>query len=95
MREKRREKIGRRAKQGCSLSQLLLHISTEAMMEEALKGVEKGVKVEENILKDVLNICRRQGMIAGNEIGWQIIINCLNVTANMYEKKITLKGLRL
>jgi hypothetical protein len=49
---------------------LLFNIYAEAMMMEAMKGIEEGKKIGGNMLKDV-RFPDNQGMIAGSEIGLQ------------------------
>ena len=60
------------------------------MMSEAMKGVNVGIKVWGNLLKDV-RFADDQGMIAGSEKGLQKIMNALNSTAKQYDMKINIK----
>ena len=75
--------IGRGVRQGCCMSPLLFNIYGEAMMVEAMEGIEEGIKIEGKLLKDV-RFADDQGMIAGSEVGLQKIMNGLNATALKY-----------
>ena len=67
--------IRRGVRQGCCMSPLLLNIYAEAMMLEAMKSVDDGVKIGGQLLKDV-RFAEAQGMIAGSE-------SCLQKTINL------------
>ena len=82
--------IGRGVRQGCCMSPLLFNIYAEAMMLEAMEGVEEGVKIGGNLLKDV-RFADDQGMISGSESGLQKIMDALNSTATEYDMKINIK----
>ena len=82
--------IGRRVRQGCSLSPLLFSIYAERMMVEALDGVDEGVKVGGSLLKDI-RFADDQGMVAETERGLQIIMNRLNDASKEYGMKINIK----
>ena len=45
--------IGRGVRQGCSLSPLLFNSYAEAMMVEAMEGIEEGIKIGRKLIKDV------------------------------------------
>ena len=66
--------IGRGVRQGCSLSPLLFNIYAEAMMVEAMEGIEKGIKIEGKLIKDV-RFADDQSMIAKYEKGLQKIMD--------------------
>ena len=82
--------IGRDVRQGCCMSSLLFNIYAEAMMAEAMEGIEEGIKIGGNLLKDV-RFADDQGMIAGSEAGLQKIMDGLNSTALKYCMKINIK----
>src|SRR5438034_2009761 len=82
--------IGRGVRQGCSLSPLLFNIYAEAMMVEAMEGIEEGIKVGGKLIKDV-RFADDQGMIAKSEAGHQRIMDGLNSTSLEYGMKINIK----
>jgi hypothetical protein len=82
--------IGRGVRQGCCMSPLLFNIYAEAMMMEAMEGVEEGIKIGGKLLKDV-RFADDQGMIAGSEFGLQKIMDGLYTTALKYDIKINIK----
>jgi hypothetical protein len=82
--------IGRGVRQGCCMSPLLFNIYAEAMMMEAMEGIEEGIKIGGNLLKDV-RFADDQGMIAGSEFGLQKIMDGLYTTALKYDMKINIK----
>src|ERR1043165_4914434 len=82
--------IGRGVRQGCCMSPLLFNIYAEAMMEEAMEGIEEGIKIGGKLLKDV-RFADDQGMVAGSEDGLQKIMDGLNATALKYGMKINIK----
>jgi hypothetical protein len=82
--------IGRGVRQGCSLSPLLFNIYAEAMMVEAMEGIEEGVKIGGKLIKDV-RFADDQGMIAKNEAGLQKSMDSLNSTSLRYGMKINSK----
>ena len=82
--------IGRGVRQGCCISPLLFNIYAEAMMMEAMEGIEEGVKIGGNLLKDV-RFADDQGMIASSENGLQKIMDGLYSTALKYDMKINIK----
>src|SRR5207248_220133 len=45
--------IGRGVRQGCCMSPLLFNIYAETMMTEAMEGIEEGVKIGGQLLKDI------------------------------------------
>ena len=82
--------IGRWVRQGCSLSPLLFNIYAEAMMVEAMEGIEEGIKIGGKLIKDV-RFADDQGMIAKSEKGLQKIMDGLNSTSTSYGMKINIK----
>ncbi len=82
--------IGRGVRQGCPLSPLLFSIYVETMMVEAMEGVEEGVKIGGQCLKDV-RFADDQAMVSNTEEGLQSIMNKLNDTAKTYDMKINVK----
>ena len=75
--------LGRGVRQGCCMSPILFTIYEEAMMMEAMEGVEEGIKVGGRLLKDVI-FADDQGMVANTERGLQKIMECLNLTGEEY-----------
>ena len=65
---------GRGVRQGCSLSPLLFNIYAEAMLVEAMEGIEEGIKVGGKLIKDV-RFADDQGVIAKSEAGLQKIMD--------------------
>jgi hypothetical protein len=82
--------IGRGVRQGCTLSPLLFSIYAEAMMLEAMEGIEEGVRVGGKLVKDV-RFADDQGMVAGTEQGLQKVMDGLTETAKKYDMKINVK----
>jgi hypothetical protein len=72
------------------MSPLLFNIYAEAMMMVAKEGIEEGIKIGGNLLKDV-RFADDQGMIAGIEFGLQKIMDGLYITALKYDMKINIK----
>ena len=72
------------------MSPLLFNIYAEAMMMEAMEGIDEGIKIGGNLLKDV-RFADDQGMLSGSEAGLQKIMNGLNTTALKYGMKINIK----
>jgi hypothetical protein len=82
--------MGRGVRHGCCLSPLLFTVYAEAMMAEAMEGVEEGIKVGEKMLNDA-RFADDQGMVARSETGLQEIMDRLNVTAEQYGMRINAK----
>ena len=82
--------IGRGVRQGCLMSPLLFSMYAEAMMKEAMEGVEEGVKVGGQVIQDV-RFADDQGMVASTEVGLQRIMDRLTEVACRYGMKINVK----
>ena len=59
-------------------------------MKEALKNVEKGIRVGGELIKDV-KYADDQGMVANTGAGLQSLMDSLNTTAKHYDMKINIK----
>jgi len=77
-------------RQGCCLSPLLFNIYSEAVMREALEGIDEGIKVGGKLLKDV-RFADDEGMVAGTESGLQKVMDSVNTTAEKYGMRINTK----
>ena len=82
--------IGRGVRQGCCMSPLLFTVYAEAMINEAMEGIDEGIKVGGKLLKDV-RFADDQGMVASSESGLQKIMDSLHETAGRYGMKINIK----
>lgn len=82
--------LGRGVRQGCCMSPLLFNIYAEAMMIEAMEGLEEGIKVGGKLLQDI-RFADDQGMVASSESGLQKIMDRLSATAEEYGMKINIK----
>ena len=77
-------------RQGCCLSPLLFTLYAEAMMIEAMEGMDEGIKVGGKLLQDV-RFADDQGMVEDTENGLQKIMERLSATAEEYGMKINIK----
>ena len=83
--------IGSGVRQGCCMSPLLFNIYAEAMMIEAMEGIEEGIKIGGKLLNDV-RFADDQGMITRSQNGLQMIVDRLNDTALTYCMRINIKN---
>ena len=82
--------IGRGVRQGCCMSPILFNIYAEAMMIEAMEGIEEGIRVGGKLINDV-RFADDQGMVANTETGLQKIMDNLHRTAEQYGMRINIK----
>jgi len=82
--------IGRGVRQGCCISPMLFNIYAEAMMSEAMEGIEEGIKVGGKLIQDV-RFADDHGIVAGTERGLQRVMDRLNATAENFGMKINIK----
>ena len=75
---------------GRCMPPLMFTIYAEAMILEAMEGIEEGIKVGGKLLQDV-RFADDQGMVASTESSLQKIINRLSGTAENYGMKINIK----
>ena len=59
-------------------------------MKEALEDVEEGIRVGDELNKDV-KYADDQGLVANTETGLQSLMDSLNTTAKHYDMKINVK----
>ena len=72
------------------MSPILFNICAEAMMMEAMEGIEEGIRVGGKLISDV-RFADDQGMVANTETGLQKIMDNLHRTAEQYGMRINIK----
>jgi len=82
--------IGRGVRQGCCMSPILFNIYAEAMMIEAMEGIEEGIRVGGKLIYDA-RFVDDQGMVANTETRLQKIIDNLHRTAEQYGMRINIE----
>ena len=78
--------IGRGLRQGCPLLPILFLIYPEMMMIDAVKEIEKGIKVGEKLVK-ALRFADDQGMIAASEGSLQKLTVTLKTQKDSTERQ--------
>ena len=82
--------IGRVVRQGCCLSPVLFSMYADAMMDEAMEGLDEGIKVGGRAIHD-LRFADDQAMIGRTEKGLHNIMDRVNESAKEYNMKINVK----
>jgi len=86
--------IGRGFRQGCPLSPQQFNIYAEKMMEDAMTGIDEGVKIGGALLKDI-RFADDQAMVASTQEGLQKIMDALYITVKEYKMKINISKTKI
>jgi len=62
--------IGRGVRPGCCISPILFNIYADAIMTEAIEGIEEGIKLGGKLIQDA-RFADNHGMIASTEKGFK------------------------
>ena len=82
--------IGRGTRQVISLSPILVNIYSEAMLRDALSGVNEGIRVEGHLIKTV-RFADDQATLASSVKGLQLTMGKMQESAGEYDMKINVK----
>ena len=82
--------IGCGTRQGCLLSPILFSIYYEAMLRDALRGVNEGIRVGGFLIKTV-RFADDQATLATSVKGQQLMMDKMQETAGEYRKMISVK----
>ena len=82
--------IGRGTRQVSSLSPILVNIYSEAMLRDALSGVNEGIRVGGHLIKTV-RFADDQATLASSVKGLQLMMGKMQESAGEYDMKINVK----
>ena len=82
--------IGRGTRQVSSLSPILVNIYFEAMLRDALSGVNEGIRVGGHLIKTV-RFADDQATLASSVKGLQLMMSKMQESAGEYDMKINVK----
>ena len=82
--------IGRGTRQVSSLSPILVNIYSEAMLRDALSGVNEGIRVGGHLIKTV-RFADDQATLASSVKGLQLMMNKMQEDSGEYDMKINVK----
>ena len=85
--------IGRGTRQVSSLSPILVNIYSEAMLSDALSGVNEGIRVGGYLIK-TLRFADDQATLANSVKGLQLMMGKMQENAREYDMKINVKSVR-
>ena len=85
--------IGRGTRQVSSLSPILVNIYFEAMLRDALSGVNEGIRVGGHLIK-TLHFADDQATLANSVKGLQLMMGKMQENAREYDMKINVKSVR-
>ena len=82
--------IGRGTRQVSSLSPILVNTHSEAMLSDALSGVNEGIRVGGHLIKTVL-FADDKATLASSVEGLQLMMGKMQESAGEYDMKINVK----
>ena len=82
--------IGRGTRQVSSLSPILVNIYSEAMLRDALSGVNEGIRVGGHLIKTV-RFADDQATLASSVKGLQLMMGKMQENSGEYDMKINVK----
>ena len=82
--------IGRGTRQVSSLSPILVNIYSEAMLRDALSGVNEGIRVGGHLIKTV-RFADDQATLASSVKGLQLMMGKMQESSGEYDMKINVK----
>ena len=82
--------IGRGTRQVSSLSPILVNIYSEAILRDALSGVNEGIRVGGHLIKTV-RFADDQATLASSVKGLQLMMGKMQESAGEYDMKINVK----
>ena len=85
--------IGRGTRQVSSLSPILVNIYSEAMLRDALSGVNEGIRVGGHLIKTV-RFADDQATLASSVKGLQLMMSKMQENAGEYDMNINVKSVR-